>query len=51
MNWIFFLVWTEFLQATQAVKIQFKLGKKIQFFKLESVKNQVQIDRRLGSEQ
>ena len=29
MNWIFFLVWTGFLQATQAVKIQFKLGKKI----------------------
>ena len=24
-NWIFFLVWTGFLQATQAVKIQFKL--------------------------
>ena len=28
MNWIFFLVWTGFLKATQAVKIQFKLGKK-----------------------
>ena len=27
MNWIFFHVWTGFLQATQAVKIQFKLGK------------------------
>ena len=52
MNWIFFLVWTGFLQATQAVKIQFKLGKKstlsTQNFKLENVKNQVQIDRGLG---
>ena len=29
MNWIFFQVWTGFLQATQAVKIKFKLGKNI----------------------
>ena len=28
INRIFFLLWTGFLQATQAVKIQFKLGKK-----------------------
>ena len=34
MNWISFLVWTGFLQTTQAVKIQFKLGKK-QFIKIE----------------
>ena len=44
-------VWTWFLQATQAVKIQFKLGKKTvqqtQNFKLENVQNQVQRDRRL----
>ena len=49
MNWIFFLVWTGFLQATQAVKIQLKLGKnpihQTRNFKLENVKNQVQIDR------
>ena len=31
MNWIFFLGWTGFLQATQTVKIEFKLGKNIQF--------------------
>ena len=45
----FFLVWTGFLQATQAVKIQFKLGKypvrQTRNFKQENVKNQVQIDR------
>ena len=35
MNWIFLQVWTGFLQATKAVKIQFKLRKKIQFIKLE----------------
>ena len=41
----FFLFWTGFLQATQAVKIQFKLGKnpvhQTQNFKLENAKNQV----------
>ena len=46
---IFFLLWTGFLQATQAVKIQFKLGKnpvhQTWNFKLENVKNQVQIYR------
>ena len=52
MNWIFFQIWTEFLQATQAVKIQFKLGKKYSlsnlgawgtfcyiFFVLQSIKD------------
>ena len=34
MNWIFSKFELDFLQATQAVKIQFKLGK-IQFIKLE----------------
>ena len=28
INWIFFQVWTGFMQATQTVKIHFKLGKK-----------------------
>ena len=41
-----------FLQATQAVKIQFKLGKNPVYqtgnFKLENVKNQVQINKGLG---
>ena len=45
----FFLVWTGFLQATKAVKIRFKLGEKssssTRNFKLDNVKNQVQIDR------
>ena len=53
MNWIFFIVWNGLLQTTQAVKIQFKLGKKstlsTQNFKLENVKNQVQIDRMSNS--
>ena len=45
----FFLVWTGFLKATQAVKIQFKQLDKIPIhqtlnFKLENVKIQVQID-------
>ena len=48
----FFQIWIGFLQATQAVKIQFKLGKipvyQTRNFKLENVKNQVQIDRGLG---
>ena len=35
MNWIIFLVWTGLLQATQAVNIQFKLGKIIRYVKLE----------------
>ena len=49
MNWIFFLFWTRFLQARQAVKIQFKLGKKSIHqtwnLKLENVKIQAHIDR------
>ena len=50
MNWIFSLFQTRILQATAGRKIQFKLGKKIQFIKLdisnvENCKNQVQIDR------
>jgi hypothetical protein len=45
----FRVCWTGFLQATQAVEIQFKLGKnpvhQTRNFILENVKNQVQIDR------
>ena len=42
-----------FLQATQAVKIPFKLEKtpvyQTRSFKLENVKTQVQIDRKIGA--
>ena len=49
MNLIFFLVWTRFLQATQAVKIQFKVDKKSSssnsIFQTRYFKNQLQINR------
>ena len=44
INWIFILVWTGSLQATQAAKIQFKLEKKNPVHQIWHFKNQAQID-------